>query len=51
MEVKLSFELRVRRLGQRDVPPQVWGQVGVGLRDGSVRGLGEVTQGTGGASG
>lgn len=33
------------------VLPQIWGQVSVGLGDGSIGCLGEITQSTGGATG
>lgn len=37
----------VRRLTEELIGPQVWGQVGVRLLDGQIRGFGEVTKGTG----
>ena len=44
-------ELLVRALLEHGLLPEVWGQVGVGLGDGSVRGLSEVAQSTGGTLG
>jgi len=43
-------ELLVGRLGEHSLLPQVWSQVGIGLGDGSVGGLGKVAESTGGAT-
>jgi len=43
-------EFLVRRLGEASFLPQIRGQVGVGLGDGSICGLGEVTQSGGGTA-
>jgi len=44
-------ELLEGRLLEHSLLPEVWGEVGVGLPDGCVGGLGEVTEGAGGSSG
>merc|ERR1711931_527146 len=43
-------EFLVRRLGEASFLPQIRGQVGVGLGDGSICGLGEVAQSGGGTT-
>lgn len=43
--------LLVRSLSERAVLPQIGGKVGIRLGDGSVRGLGEITQSAGGTTG
>jgi hypothetical protein len=44
-------ELLEGGLGEDGLLPQVWGEIAIGLSDGSIGGLGEVTKGSGLATG